>query len=237
MAMNLSEQLTGDRSPWDLRDKRDFSGKIIPFGCLVYFWEDRKRPDSIAGKMSPSSSQGVFLGYHIQAGHVWRDEYLVAHLDGLDYRLADGSVKVIRTKRIELPDGDFVFPLTKDQQISVMDVDCDYEPSSDEGGPDDGALGGDEMTVVEMADWPTSHLFEKHPLRSTQLALRSNYQQRKVRSTKFWTCLRIWVKVMNHRHHHPNHLRRKKRRKIIPGLIYFMMIKLTLENARWETCP
>ena len=79
MAMNLSEQLTGDRSPWDLRDKRDFSGKIIPFGCLVYFWEDRKRPDSIAGKMSPSSSQGVFLGYHIQAGHVWRDEYLRLH--------------------------------------------------------------------------------------------------------------------------------------------------------------
>ena len=137
MAMNLSEQLSGDRSPWDLRNKRDFTGKIIPFGCLVYFWEDRKRPDSIAGKMSPSSSQGVFLGYHIQAGHVWRDEYLVAHLDGLDYRLADGSVKVIRTKRLEIPDGDFVFPLRKDQQISVMDVDCDFEPSSDEGGPDD----------------------------------------------------------------------------------------------------
>ena len=144
MAMNLSEQLTGDRSPWDLRNKRDFSGKIIPFGCLVYFWGDRKRPDSIAGKMSPSSAQGVFLGYHIQAGHVWRDEYLVAHLDGLDYRLADGSVKVIRTKRLELPDGDFVFPLRKDQQISVMDVDCDFEPSSDEGGPDDDDLDGDD---------------------------------------------------------------------------------------------
>ena len=144
MAMNLSEQLTGDRSPWDLRNKRDFSGKIIPFGCLVYFWEDRKRPDSIAGKMSPSSAQGVFLGYHIQAGHVWRDEYLVAHLDGLDYRLADGSVKVIRTKRLELPDGDFVFPLRKDQQISVMDVDCDYEPTSDEGGPDDDDQDGDD---------------------------------------------------------------------------------------------
>ena len=144
MAMNLSEQLTGDRSPWDLRNKRDFSGKIIPFGCLVYFWEDRKRPDSIAGKMSPSSAQGVFLGYHIQAGHVWRDEYLVAHLDGLDYRLADGSVKVIRTKRLELPDGDFVFPLRKDQQITVMDVDCDYEPTSDEGGPDDDDQDGDD---------------------------------------------------------------------------------------------
>ena len=144
MAMNLSEQLTGDRSPWDLRNKRDFSGKIIPFGCLVYFWEDRKRPDSIAGKMSPSSAQGVFLGYHIQAGHVWRDEYLVAHLDGLDYRLADGSVKVIRTKRLELPDGDFVFPLRKDQKITVMDVDCDYEPTSDEGGPDDDDQDGDD---------------------------------------------------------------------------------------------
>ena len=116
MAVNLSEQLSSNRSPWDLRDKKDFLGKIIPFGCLVYFWEDRKRPDSVSGKMSPSSSQGVFLGYHIQAGHVWGDEYLVAHIDGLDYRLADGSVKVIRTKRLELPDGDFVFPLRKDMK-------------------------------------------------------------------------------------------------------------------------
>ena len=88
------------RCPWDLRNKNDFTGKVVPFGCLVYFWEDRKRPDSISRKMSPSSSLGVFLGYHIQSGHVWRDEYLVAHLDGLDYRLADGSVKVIRTKRL-----------------------------------------------------------------------------------------------------------------------------------------
>ena len=94
--------------------------------------------------MSPNSSKGVFIGYHIQSGHVWRDEYLVAHLDGLDYKLSDGSVKVIRTKRLELPDGPFVFPLCKDQQISVMDVDCDYEPSSDEGGPDDDDPPGDD---------------------------------------------------------------------------------------------
>ena len=80
-AINLTQQLSGDRCPWDLRNTKDFTGKII-------FWEDRKRPDSISGKMSPSSSQGVFLGYRIQSDHVWRDEYLAAHLDGLDYRLA-----------------------------------------------------------------------------------------------------------------------------------------------------
>ena len=144
MAMNITEQLSGCRSAWEIRNKREFPGKVIPFGCLVYFWEDRKRPDSVAGKVSPSSSTGVFLGYNIQSGHVWRDEYLVAHLDGLDYRLADGSVKVIRTKRLELPDGDFVFPLRKDQQISVMDVDCDYEPTSDEEGNDDDDPDGDD---------------------------------------------------------------------------------------------
>ena len=144
MALNLSEQLSGEHSSWELRYKREFDGKIIPFGCLVHFWENRKRPDSVAGKMSPNSSKGVFIGYHIQSGHVWRDEYLVAHLDGLDYKLSDGSVKVIRTKRLELPDGPFVFPLSKDQQISVMDVDCDYDPSSDEGGPDDDDQPGDD---------------------------------------------------------------------------------------------
>ena len=212
MAMNLSEQLSGDRSPWDLRNKRDFSGKIIPFGCLGYFWEDRKRPDSIAGKMSPSSSQGVFLGYHIQAGHVWRDEYLVAHLDGLDYRLADGSVKVIRTKRLEIPDGDFAFPLRKDQQISVMDVDCDYEPSLDEG--DLMMMTWAEMTVVEMAKWPKSHLLVISLPKSTRLASRSSLLRIKARSMTFLTCLRIWVMVMNLRPRRQNHLRKKTRRII-----------------------
>ena len=38
MALNLSEQLSGDHSSWELRYKREFDGKIIPFGCLVHFW-------------------------------------------------------------------------------------------------------------------------------------------------------------------------------------------------------
>ena len=58
MAINLTQQLSGDRCPWDLRNKKDFTGKIIPFGCLVYFWGDRKCPDSISWKMSHSSSPG-----------------------------------------------------------------------------------------------------------------------------------------------------------------------------------
>ena len=40
MALNLSEQLSGDQSSWELRNKREFDGKIIPFGCLIYLWED-----------------------------------------------------------------------------------------------------------------------------------------------------------------------------------------------------
>ncbi len=143
MDINLTQQFSGDRCPWDLRDKKDFTVR----SCHSVAWFiSGKIGNALLQylKMSPSSSRGVFLGYHIQSGHVWRDEYLVAHLDGLDYRLADVSVKVIRTKRLEIPDGDYVFPLRKDQQISVMDVDCDYDPSSDEGGPDDDDPDGDD---------------------------------------------------------------------------------------------
>ena len=104
-------------------------------------------------------------------------------------------MKVIRTKRLEIPDGDYMFPLRKDQQISVMDVDCDYEPSSDEGGPDDDDLGGDDgRGDGEKAKEPSP------PVDSV-----ADHQQREDRPTMCRICLKTWVTVMNLRHHHLNH--------------------------------
>ena len=60
-----------------------------------------------------------------------------------------------------------MFPLRKDQQISVMDVDCDFEPSSDEGGPDDDddLDGNDGRGDGKMAKEPPprDQRSEEHP--------------------------------------------------------------------------
>ena len=84
---------------------------FIPFGAKVLFWNNPDRADNTAGKLSPTSNEGVFLGYHTQPGFVWRGEYLVTKLEAIDYHLEHGSVVVQRTKRLELPSETHVFPL------------------------------------------------------------------------------------------------------------------------------
>ena len=60
---------------------------------------------------TPTSNEGVFLGYHIQLGFAWKGEFLVAKLEGFDYRIEHASLTVQRTKRIELASDEFIFPI------------------------------------------------------------------------------------------------------------------------------
>lgn len=119
MALNTTAQLSGDPESWSIRNGGVFLGEQAPFGCLVWFWGNPKKLDPSRAKLAPTSLEGVFLGYNIQVGHVWRGEYLVAKLEGLDENIKEGNVTVLRVKRIAFPEGDFVFPLTKDVPVTA----------------------------------------------------------------------------------------------------------------------
>ena len=124
MALNTTQQLSGDHPPWNIRNTGEFQGEQAPFGCLVWYWDNPKKPDPSRAKLAPTSIEGVFLGYNVQVGHVWRGAYLVAKLEGLDENIKEGNVSVIRVKRIAFPEGDFIFPLTKN--VPVVDSDLDF---------------------------------------------------------------------------------------------------------------
>ena len=111
MAVNCTQQLSGDLSPWELRFDEKFPGLLVPFGAKVLFWNNSKRVDNTAGKTSPTANEGIFLGYHIQPGFLWKGEYLVAKMEALDYHAENGSITVQRARRIELTGDNFVFPL------------------------------------------------------------------------------------------------------------------------------
>ena len=110
-AINASPQLDGSESPWQLRFGEEFPAMHIPFGAKVLFWNNPKRADNTAGKLSPTSNEGIFLGYYIQPGHDWKGEYLVAKLEAADYHVNWGALTIQRTKRLELPSEGFIFPL------------------------------------------------------------------------------------------------------------------------------
>ncbi|CAK9025348.1 Dynein intermediate chain 2 [Durusdinium trenchii] len=91
MATNTSDQLDSSPSPWELRFGEMFEGMAIPFGAKVLFWNNPNRADNTAGKLSPTSVEGVFLGYHVQPGHKWRGE-LVAYIHHTKDRFLDAFI-------------------------------------------------------------------------------------------------------------------------------------------------
>ena len=110
-AHNMLPSIGQSTSPWEERFGEAFGDKLVPFGAQVLFWDNPKRPDCTSGKTSPTAVEGVFLGYHIQPGHVWRGEYLVTKLEALEYHLEHASFTIIRVKKVEFPPDGTIFPV------------------------------------------------------------------------------------------------------------------------------
>jgi len=61
-AISASPQLDGSESAWQLRFGEEFPAMHIPFGAKVLFWNNPKRADNTAGKLSPTSMKESSLG-------------------------------------------------------------------------------------------------------------------------------------------------------------------------------
>ena len=113
MALNLTKRVDADAIPWDLRFGEPFGGMNVPFGAKVLYWNDPKRKATAPSKFGPSSAEGVFLGYHIQPGFIWKGDYIVTPVEGLRDALEIGKLPMLRVNRMEIPVGDHTFPALK----------------------------------------------------------------------------------------------------------------------------
>ena len=115
MALNLTERFDSKSIPWEDRFGEAFDGLKVAFGAKVLYWNNLKQNVTGESKFSATGVDGVFLEYHVQPGFNWRKEYLVAPLKGFKQALEAGNLQVLRSKRMELPPGKFVFPLLDDE--------------------------------------------------------------------------------------------------------------------------
>ena len=99
-AHNVLRSLGHEETPWERRFDQPFTGPLVPFGAKVLFYNNPHRPDHSTGKTGPTSSEGVFLGYHVQPGHAWKGEYLVAKLEAVDYHVENNSLSIQRVRPI-----------------------------------------------------------------------------------------------------------------------------------------
>ena len=129
---NVTDLLSDGKTPYERRFGQPFKGPIIPFGSLVEYHpitaKDQSRIHQFGKKVLP----GLFLGYALYAGEIWKGDVLVADLEQLE--TMDASE--IYSKRLYAKEvifqkekGEFIFPIT-DGRIKPLGGDQDLRTST-----------------------------------------------------------------------------------------------------------
>ena len=104
---NVTDLLSDGKTPYERRFGQPFKGPIIPFGSLVEYHpitaKDQSRIHQFGKKVLP----GLFLGYALYAGGIWKGDVLTADLEELE--TMDASE--IHSKRLNAKD--VIFPKEK----------------------------------------------------------------------------------------------------------------------------
>ena len=81
---NVTDRLSDGKTPYERRFGQPFKGAIIPFGSLVEYHpitaKDQSRIHQFGKKVLP----GLFLGYALYAGGIWKGDVLNADLEELE---------------------------------------------------------------------------------------------------------------------------------------------------------
>ena len=81
---NVTDLLSDGKTPYERRFGQPSKGPIIPFGSLVEYYlvsaKDQSRIHQFGKKVLP----GLFLGYALYAGGIWKGDVLVADLEELE---------------------------------------------------------------------------------------------------------------------------------------------------------
>ena len=110
---NVTDLLSYGKTPYERRFGQPFKGPIIPFGSLVEYHpitaKDQSRIHQFGKKVVP----GLFLGYALYAGGIWKGDVLIADLEELETMDASEIYsKRLNAKEVIFPkEGEFTFPI------------------------------------------------------------------------------------------------------------------------------
>ena len=118
-------------TPCDRRFGETCKGQIIPFGSLVEYHlitaKDQSRIHQFGKKVLP----GLFLGYALYAGGIWKGDVLIADLEELETMDASEIYsKRLNAKEVIFPkEGEFTFPIA-DGRIKTPGEDQELRTST-----------------------------------------------------------------------------------------------------------
>ena len=118
---NVTDLLSDGKTPYERRFGQPFKGPIFPFGSLVEYHpiiaKDQSRIHQFGKKVLP----GLFLGYALYAGRIWKGDVLIADLEELETMDASEIYsKRLHAKEVMFPkQGEFIFPIA-DGRIKTL---------------------------------------------------------------------------------------------------------------------
>ena len=121
---NVTDLLSGGKTPYEIRFGKPFKGPIIPFGSLVEYHpvsaKDQSRIHQFGKKVLP----GLFLGYALYAGGIWKGDVLIADLEELETMDASEIYsKRLNAKEVILPkQGEFIFPIKMNESKPLEEI-------------------------------------------------------------------------------------------------------------------
>ena len=128
----VTDLLSDGKTPYERRFGQPFKGPIIPCGWLVEYHpitaKDQSRIHQFGKKVLP----GLFLGYALYAGGIWKGDVLVADLAELETMDASEIYsKRLKAKEMIFPKGkgEFIFPIA-DGRIKTLGRDQDLRTST-----------------------------------------------------------------------------------------------------------
>ena len=120
------------KHPYERRFGQPLKGPIIPFGSMVEFYpfsaKDQSRIHQFGRKVLP----GLFLGYALYAGGIWKGDILVADVEELETMDAfEIYSKRLNAQEVIFPqeNGKFTFPIA-DGRIKLLGGDQDLRTST-----------------------------------------------------------------------------------------------------------
>ena len=98
---NIQDLLSHGKTPCERRFGKPFTGPIIPFGSLVEYYPISAKGQSRIQQFGQKVIPGLFLGYALYAGGVWKGDVLVADLVELETMDAEIYSKRLNAKEVK----------------------------------------------------------------------------------------------------------------------------------------
>ena len=122
---NVTDLLSDGKTPYERRFGQPFEGPTIPFGSLVEYHpitaKDQSRIHQFGKKVLP----GLFLGYALYAGGIWKGDVLIADLEELETMDASEIYsKRLKAKEVifHKQNGEFIFHSQMDESKPLEEI-------------------------------------------------------------------------------------------------------------------